>query len=152
MSGRPNNNYLSSLRFSFLSYKIRVRYLKYWAFNTFSTNDGYYYSVLLKTVPQLRSVCQVGIFSWLFIINKCHLYCIWRSTLFIIFKKGNKCLMPASKNLLLNRQRLRYTAEVAIIINKLNNDEQELKKDKERKRFLSIYIKLCFIILNFSRK
>lgn len=60
--------------------------------------------------------------------------------------------MPASKNLLLNRQRFRYTAEVAIIINKLNNDEQELKKDKERKRFLSIYIKLCFIILNFSRK
>ena len=31
--------------------------------------------------------------------------------------------MPDSKNLLLNRQRLRYTAEVAIIINKLNNDE-----------------------------
>lgn len=40
--------------------------------------------------------------------------------------------MPASENLLLNRQRFRYTAEVAIIINKLNNDEQELKKDKER--------------------
>lgn len=48
---------------------------------------------------------------------------MWRLTLFIIFIKGNECIMPASQDLSLNGQRPGCTTEAAIITYKLSKDE-----------------------------